>query len=230
MSRIDVDARAPGDRLAGALFIAFPLLVQLPYATLVARFDYPDVLRRPAGEVLAAFHAGAPGLALTWYAYAMSIGVFVAAVLAFDRGDARRRTATWLAMASALVQWIALARWTFAVPALAAAHAQGDAALRGAAELDYLLLNALLGMGVGEHLGQLLMAAWTLAMLPLLPRLAWPLRALGALSALAFLAGLGETLGAAIGVDGSALGWIPPTAFLAWSVWLIAVGVALLRR
>jgi Domain of unknown function (DUF4386) len=219
-----------GDRLAGILFIAFPLLVQVPFTLLSLRFGYPDVLRQPPAEVLGAFAAGGRGLVALWYAYAMSIAVFAAAVLRFDRGHAGRRTASWLALASALVQWIALSRWTFAVPLLAQAHATADAGGRAAIEHVFALQHGLLGVGLGEHLGQLLMAGWTFSMLPLLPAQHRVWRGCGAAAAVLFLIGLGEQLGTALQIDVGPLQHVPMVAFIAWSLWLVASGVHLLRR
>lgn len=219
-----------GDRVAGLLFIAFALLVQLLFALLGARFDYPDVLRRPAGAVLAAFGTGGRELPLIWYAYAMSICVFAAGVLSFDRGDTARRTATWLAMASALVQWIALSRWTFAVPLLAQAHAVApDAAARFVIEQLFAAQHSLLGIGLGEHLGQLLMAGWTIAMSRLLPAMHRRWVACAWIAAALFTVGLSEQVGTAVGLD---VGWGRHAALLAfvlWSVWLLAVGLHLAR-
>jgi hypothetical protein len=225
-----VNPTPANDRTAGLAFIAFPFAVQVPFTLLATRFHYPDVLRQPAGVVLDAFAAGGAPLLATWYLYAMTIALFAAGVLRFDRGDADRRTATLLGLASALVQWIALARWTFAVPALARRHAAADAATRAALEALFELQHGLLGIGVGEHLGQLLMACWTLAMLGLLPRQARGWRALGACSAVLFLAGLTEQLGAAFGVEVGLLAHAPMLAFIGWSLWLAATGVHLCRR
>ena len=51
-------------RLTGLAAAALAVAFNVPYALLTARFDYPDILRQPAAEVLAAFHAGGPGLVL----------------------------------------------------------------------------------------------------------------------------------------------------------------------
>ena len=48
-------------RVAGVFLIAMPVAFNTAFGMLAARFDYPDILRRPTGEVLARFRAGAPG-------------------------------------------------------------------------------------------------------------------------------------------------------------------------
>ena len=58
--------------VAGVLLIALPLAFNAAFALLAARFDYPDVLRRPTGEVLARFAAGGTPLVLLWWAFALT--------------------------------------------------------------------------------------------------------------------------------------------------------------
>ncbi len=41
--------------IAGLLLIAVPLAFNAAFALLAARFDYPDILRQPTGEVLDRF-------------------------------------------------------------------------------------------------------------------------------------------------------------------------------
>ena len=45
--------------LVGALLIALPLAFNACFAGLAAKFDYPDILRRPTDEVLARFREAA---------------------------------------------------------------------------------------------------------------------------------------------------------------------------
>ena len=53
---------------AGLLLIVVPLAFNGAFATLAARFDYPDVLREPTPQVLAKFRAGGRSLVLLWWA------------------------------------------------------------------------------------------------------------------------------------------------------------------
>ncbi len=226
-----LNALLPGEgRRAGGLFLAFVLAVQVPFGVLAAMFDYPDVLRRPAGEVLQAFAAGGDALVLVWYAYAASIGLFAAAAWAFGRQASGRGAVTVLALASALLQAVALLRWSFAVPLLARQHAAADPALQAAIELQFSLLNGYLGVGLGEHLGQLLMVAWTLAMRAHTPGLARGWRWAGMASAALLGAGLLEQLGTTLGRDAAALAPLSTAGFLLWSAWLVALGWRLVSR
>jgi hypothetical protein len=216
-------------RRAGLWWLLFVVAVQLPFAALTVLFDYPDVLRQPAPQVLQAFAAGGDGLVLVWYAYAASIGAFVAGAWAFGQVTAQRASATALALASGLLQAVALLRWTFAVPALAAAHAVASPAQQAVLEAQFALLNGYLGMGLGEHLGQALMVAWTLVMTTHAPRASRGWRALGWLAAALLGVGLLEQLGTALGRDASVLAPLSTTGFLLWSAWLVALALRLVR-
>jgi hypothetical protein len=63
------------ERAAGALLILLPLAFNAFFFLLARRFDYPDILRSPTGDILRRFQAGGVGLKLLWY------GLMVTAVM-----------------------------------------------------------------------------------------------------------------------------------------------------
>jgi len=67
--------------LAGGFLIAVPLGFNAAFALLAARFDYPDILRRPTPEVLTRFSAGGTGLLLLWWGFAMTAVLFAPVAL-----------------------------------------------------------------------------------------------------------------------------------------------------
>jgi hypothetical protein len=124
---------------AGALLIALPVAFNVLFALLAARFDYPDVLRRPTAEVLARFCAGGTSLVLLWSAFALTAVVLApvatllsAAVPAADPAlrsvaapaadPALRSVATTVGVLAAAVQFLGLVRWPVLVPHLARAY------------------------------------------------------------------------------------------------------------
>jgi hypothetical protein len=134
--------------------------------------------------------------------------------------------------AAALVQALGLVRWPFAVPELARRYVAADgpdaAATRHAIEVTFATLHRLLGVGVGEHLGYLLTGVWTLLVggsiisSSVLP--GW-LGLIGILIGLALLVGTLEFVGPNEERGWALAGTIIPIAYIAWSVWLIALGV-----
>lgn len=226
-------------RAAGAAALALALVFNAPYAVLAATFDYPDVLRRPAGEALQLFAAGGAPLILTWHAFAWCalLLVPVAIMLALTPGRVARQPGLAIGAAIAgalagLAQAIGLWRWVFVVPGLARVHADPDATpdAQLAAERAFDLLNQYGGVAIGEHLGQLLTALFVV----LIASLQWSERArisaaIGFLAALAIVIGTGEGLALALGQSGEAFSLATIAGFLGLTVWLIATGVGLLR-
>jgi hypothetical protein len=144
-----------------------------------------------------------------------------------------------LGSVAALVQAIGLVRWPFAVPELARRYVGADsgdlseaeaAAERRTVETVFATLHRLLGVGIGEHLGYLFTGLWTLAVAAstvttaALP--AW-LGWLGVPIGLALLVGTLEFVGPNEPEGWAVAGAIVPIAYIAWSLWLIVMGVLL---
>lgn len=220
---------APG-RAAGLAAIVLGLAFNVPYAILALQFDYPQILRRPAAEVLAQFAAGGPGLVLVWHAFALTAIALapVAVALAITPGRLARHPALAIAAAmagglSSLAQAIGLLRWVFVVPGLAAAAASEPAG--GSAQAGFELLHAFAGVAIGEHLGQVLLALFVVQV----GALQWleGLRRIGALAVVtaALLAfGSWEGVMSSIGMSGEPQAMATIAGFLALTGWLLWTG------
>jgi hypothetical protein len=222
------------------LLIAVPIAFNLAFFELSRAFDYPDILRKEPDEILRRFAAGGPGLILRWEALLISALMMLplAALLAITLAASPGLTAVAIATGAvaALVQALGLVRWPFAVPELARRYVaapdgpDGDATRRSV-EVVFATLHRLLGVGIGEHLGYLLTGVWTLlvagsvlstAVLP-----GW-LGLIGLPIGLALLIGTLEFVGSHEERGWALAGTIVPIAYIAWSIWLISLGVALL--
>jgi hypothetical protein len=224
--------------VAGLLLIVVPLAFNAAFALLAARFDYPDVLRRPTGEVLERFAAGGSGLVLLWWGFALTALAMVPLVVllssAVDDADpALLSLATTVGVLAALVQFLGLVRWPFLVPYLARTHADPEAgkARKEAVDVVFQAFNRYLGVAVGEHLGYALTGAWTVlagaALTQTAAAPAWVGVAGIAIGPVLMLCALEFVGGHEPG------GWklaerLTPIAYVAWSVWLVVCGVALL--
>lgn len=239
-----VAVQNPPRRLAGAGLILLGIGLNVPFAILGATFDYPNILRLPTAEVLTRFHAGGAPLIATWYAF-MAAALFLVpvAVLLHDalapadgrRGSTALRLATMAGIGAGLMQALGLIRWVFAVPGLARTFADPAAteAARAAAVVTFEGLHQYAGVALGEHLGQLATAAWAgLVAVELYSRAgfarwqAW----LGSASAGLIAVGLAEGFATVIPFDAGALGLATPLGYVGLSVWLVAVGVSLVKR
>jgi hypothetical protein len=205
-------------KLTAALLIAAAVLTNVAFTALGSIFDYPDVLKDPATDILAAFRAD-QGSIVAWFAVlAVSAALFAPIAVGVGRLSRRpvMRVAVAAGIAAAVVQVIGLSRWPLLVPGYAAG---GDVdAFRTA--------HRVLGTLIGETLGYALTAVWTVLVLVALGRAfggRWFL-ALGGLSAVLIAAGVLSPLHVP-GVDlANFIGYV------AWSLWLVAFGVLLLVR
>lgn len=223
-------------RATGVLLIVLPIAFNLCFALLGRLFDYPDILRRPTAEVLSRFRAGGPRLLLLWWAFTLTAVVLAptAVLLGSVLTDAPRSLTAVAAVTGVLaaaVQFLGLVRWPFLVPYLARTDADADAATRHAVEVVFQSFNRYLGVAVGEHLGYLLTGLWSvLSGVALMQSNAAP----------DWCGVVGVVIGASLLVCSLEFvggfeqeGWrlaavLTPITYIAWSLWLVVVGVALL--
>ncbi|MGC5172178.1 DUF4386 domain-containing protein [Microbacterium sp. DT81.1] len=224
--------------IAGILLIAVPIAFNAAFAALAAKFDYPNILRKPTAEVLAKFSAGGSALVLLWWGFAMTaalltpLAILVSASLQ-GAAPAILFAAGAVGVVASVVQFLGLIRWPFLVPYLARESAKSDTtpASREAIDIVFQSFNRYLGVAVGEHLGFLFTGTWT------------------ALVGVAILqsSNVNGWVGVAGIIIGIALalcslefvghfetkGWRPaavatPFVYIVWSLWLVGTGVALL--
>lgn len=223
---------------AGAALAAVAVLANIPYGALIALFDYDDVLRRPAGEVLELFHAGGTPLVMAWWTFGLSaIGFAVAVMLlgeALKDGKAKLATGfTLFGVLSGVFQAAALLRWTFAIPSIATTYVQAaeGSAERAAAISSYEALNTFAGVGMGEHLGQVLLMVWTLGAGLALMRMGGAMKWIGAAGLVTLpLWVVGQTELLSLSMPELPVIEVLPYAFMGWELWLLVVGVALIMR
>jgi hypothetical protein len=223
--------------LLGVVLIALPIAYNVLFTALARSFDYPGILRQDPAEVLGRFARGGTRLLVTWWALMLTalLLVPVSALLSVELAPAGASIAGLslaLGVTAGLVQAIGLARWPFLVPVLARRHAAATSdAERGTVELVFETAHRFLGVAVGEHLGYLATASWTAVVgvgLIVSPAgadlLGWAGVAIGAVLAVGSL----EFVGRAGDRGWSVAERVVPFAYIAWSVWLVAIGVALI--
>jgi hypothetical protein len=220
-----MDAR----QVTAVISIAVPIVFNVAFFELGRVFDYPSILRRPADEILRRFAAGGAGLLLRWHL----LVVLLAVVL--DAGPVLTPLTMVVGIVAALVQAVGLARWPFAVPELARRYVAADGpdgeATRRSVEVVFAVLHRYLGVGIGEHLGYLATGLWTmLVSVSILQGAILPpwLAIVGLVIGVGLLIGTLEFVGPNEPEGWRLAGTIVPIAYIAWSIWLIAIGVFLL--
>jgi Domain of unknown function (DUF4386) len=222
-------------RTAGTLLVIVPLAFTVCFLLLQQLFEYPDILRQPTGDILAKFAAGGAPLIAVWYVLTLTAVAFIPLTLLVHRVLAERDAPVllWVATAFGIIaglsQTLGFLRWPFLVPHLAQSYLVPGAsdAQRAAAGMVFESFHRYAGMAVGEHLGYLSTVLWTILIAVVMVRTALVPRwmgAIGAVLAVGIAAGLAEPAGWELG------GTINALSYLAWALWLIAVGVILLVR
>lgn len=225
-------------RALGIAFIVFAIGFNVPYAWLGANFDYPGILRQPAGEILTAFAAGGTPLILAWGSFALAALLFapiaVAMAVVTRREGYKSAPVAALGVAAGITQAIGLSRWVYAVPALAAAWAATtEPATRASIETMFTTLHQFAGVGIGEAIGQSLTAFWLIGVSTgqrKHPRFGSALASVGIAGGIVLLLGLVEGLATVIPFDPGLFGLAALVGFLILTVWLIWTGVLCILR
>lgn len=233
----DIQDRRRGLVLGWAT-VGLAVFFNAPYAMLAVMFDYPGILREPAGEILDRFHRGGPEIIAVWYAFVLagialiplSIGLAVTARRLRFR-PALAITAAVAGALAGLTQAMGLMRWVFVVPELARSAAGDDPLAREAAIGAFSLIHAYGGVAIGEHLGQLLTALFAGA-------LAWMQRSeglrftswVGLITAILLAVGIGEGLMIALGRSGDLFSLATIAGFLGLTLWLVGTGAGEIRQ
>lgn len=225
-------------KLAGIFFIIGAALVNIPYTLLIINFDYPDILRLPTAEILTRFQSGGNPLIYTWLAFAwvglpMLFGAIMLKRILEKEDSLFLETATTLGVIGFIVQVIGLLRWVFVVPVLARIFTDpaADAVTKTAVAAVFTAVHQYGGVILGEHLGQLLIILWMSMISGIIQRsvifskwVAW----LGWFASAVYLLAQTELLATAI-PSFPVIGWAGLTGSLLWLLWMIVIGVYLVK-
>ena len=219
-------------RWTAIFLIVVPLAFNAVFFALGSAFNYPDILREPTDTILRQFAQGGASLITLWYLFALT--ALLAIPLALMLYSVFAETTPQLSLAasvvgvlSGLVQAFGLFRWTFLVPSLATTYLDPstDPATHAAAVMVFEAAHRYLGVAVGEHMGYFFTGAWTILLAVMMFRtstfpnwLGWA----GILSAIGIMTGLLEPAG------WQPAGLINALSYIAWSLWLIGMGIILL--
>jgi hypothetical protein len=187
--------------------------------------------------VLPAFAAGGTSLVWTWFATAWTYAILLVPILLLPavlgrRRDPVLRVATFVGATSVVLSLIGFLRWVFVVPPLADSYVSGDAISRTAIDAAWTAQHQFGGALLGEHLGQLLAVAWSVAISVAILRTrvlpGW-LGVAGLVVSALYLTNQGDILATAVpGFPVWELGgFIGSTG---WGLWVAALGVVILLR
>jgi hypothetical protein len=218
--------------LTGLLLIVVPIAFNVTFFLLQRAFEYPDILRKPTDYILRRFKEGGAPLRRLWYAFTFSAVLFTPVPVLV--GQLFQPEVPWylvvgttIGVLAGAVQFLGLIRWPFLVPSLAATYTDpaSTEATRDSVAVVFQAFHRYAGVAIGEHLGYIFTSAWTILLCIAIiatdlvnPLFGW----LGIIPAIGLLIGVFEETGF------KPAGLINAISYILWSVWLIALGIALL--
>ena len=150
----------------GVSFIVGALAFVLVFSYLAANFEYPNILKGAAGDVLPRLRGGGSVMRAVWAIYAflplLLIPGAVAAYYACPASRGRMTLALVFASIGALAMCLGLMRWPSMHWALAEAYSQAGADTKISLAAVFNGLNLYLGNYIGEFLGEMALGAFFL--------------------------------------------------------------------
>lgn len=216
-------------RLLGIALITLSIASALGFVVLSSVFSFPDILRKEGGEVLSLYAEKSSIVRPTYWMLGMTGLLLIGCAIELGRilapyAAAPARLVTGFGVATGMFWSLGYTRWPIAVPYLAELYQTGD---KEQAVGLYELLNRYAGMTVGEHLGFITMGVFGVALAVALRR--------GGIGPKWFY-GLGMFSSMLIAFTASEqynsvelIGQINGAANTLWFLWLICVGVVLVR-
>ncbi len=215
-------------KVTASLVIAVAVLTQAGFTALSSVFNYPDVLNESSSVVLDRFRQHQGPVSFWFSLLAFSAAMFAPIAIGVGRLSADRwmKRSVRVGVAAAVVQTIGLLRWPILVPGFAAGARSIDPQTAADAEAHFRLAGTLVGTVVGETLGYILTAAWTVLVLTSLrSRFAGRVFvALGAVSACLIVLGVFSLLELPVIDTANFVGYI------LWLLWLLWMAGQLLRH
>ena len=222
---------APAVRVGGWSLILAALLFLGVFSYLAATFDYPDVLDRPAGEVLPRLIALGDTGRVVWVLYGLVPLLLIPAGIGVEAALRRAapgatRTASLFGTLCAFSMLLGLMRWPSIQWELGKTWTDADGSQRAALGAVFSGLNSYLGNFIGEFVGELFLnlffalTAYAMLRSPARPR--WAGYAGLAVAFIGFLAMFRNAV--------AAVGPIAEINNLVLPVWLLVLGWLLLRQ
>jgi len=145
------------------IFLAVAVML-VSWIGLMGKFEYPDILRKSAAEVLTKYFNGGVQIRLLWVGMTMSSVIFIPVILLMHKLLNNQKTpflfiGTAFGLAGAMFSVLGFARWVFSMNVLANLFHNNplDAKM---IEISYQTINSYAGTSLGEFLGFMTTGIW----------------------------------------------------------------------
>jgi Domain of unknown function (DUF4386) len=220
----------PSTGILGWTIIALSAATALGFIILSAVFNFPEVLRNPAKDVLPLYAADASTIRPTYWLLMVASLALICVSPELGRILSRHapgpaRLVSGSGVATGVFWALGYSRWSIAMPFVSKLWQSGETTRAGDM---YEVLNKYAGMTVGEHLGFLMMGVFAIA-------LAVALRTSGIGPKWFFPVGVfsGILIAATAYEQYNNIEWIGMVNGVAntiWFIWFAAIGWVLIRR
>jgi len=225
-------------QLAGLFFVLGAVLINIPYSLLITNFDYPDILRAPVDQILTQFQAGGNSLIYTWLTFAWVGLPILFGMVMLNQILGREKypfieTATTIGVIGGVVQIVGLLRWVFVVPVIARLYTDPatTTAMKESLSALFMIVHQYGGVVLGEHMGQFLTIIWVSMISAVIyksPLFAKWVSWLGWITSAIFILAQTELFATVI-PDFPVISWAGLYGSLLWLLWMIVLGVHLLK-
>ncbi|MBF0290164.1 MAG: DUF4386 domain-containing protein, partial [SAR324 cluster bacterium] len=206
--------------------------MQVAYLILVTTFDFPEVLRRPPGEMLALYMQNLSTNVFAYYLFTLTGFSFIGVVILLHHSFLKRGTvfsiATVFGILTGFFQSFGFGRWVFLVPVIAERYPnatdQGKETLLMILEAFHLYA----GVFVGENLAFVCQGIWTILVSIIILKMVELPKVLGWLGIVAGVSVGGYSL-EQFGGGFAVLGELNVLFQVTWLFWMMALGYYLIK-
>lgn len=216
------------------LLLVMMITVTAPVIILGANFNFPDILRQPAANAFTLFRENQTIIVFGYYIFLLSSLLFIPLTIILQKAlyQTKNKTALHLffgfGLATAIFQCIGFVRWIFVMPFLTESYFNNPESQK-TITIIYEMLNRYAGMSIGEHLGFLVINCWTICLGLILikhPNFNKWLGIIGIVIGIILIVSILEHFG---GLTSSIFAELNMIANTLWTIWLIVIGVFILR-
>lgn len=145
------------------IFIAV-IIMLVSWMGLMNAFEYPDILTKPALEVLTKYYDGGVTLRLLWIGMTMSSVIFIPVILLLHKLLNNEKTpylfvGTAFGLSGAIFSILGFVRWVFSMNVLANLYHNNPMDAKSI-EITFQVINSYAGVSIGEFLGYLTTGIW----------------------------------------------------------------------
>ncbi|KPJ71196.1 hypothetical protein AMJ52_08875 [candidate division TA06 bacterium DG_78] len=222
-------------RLAGYWFAILPPFFIILFELMTMYFEYPTILREPAGKILELYLTKMPTIVV--YAYLLLFASFLfvpLSVIAYNLFNTGKKSillqiGTVIGIIAGSMNALAFFRWVWLVPNLSYIYTDPTVsqATRDAAVVTFESFHIYAGVSIGELFGMNLLGIWGIVIAIMLLRsslikqwLAW----IGIILAALIVAGAFQVFGI------KAAGTIVAISANIWAAWMVVIGITLIVK